>query len=154
MRSNPPPDGCCGTAKGVFSELSDDAVKKGPQIGTRRSRSTSMNGKNRKPATPGTGQAFYSARARDSIFQLPRAAPVDRPSLRCLIDSLSDSQQCRSEMRKQKPHGAALAWLKRLSLSQGYFSEVTSGEIQKGVELTSLHDPAKAADIAAWAATA
>jgi predicted nucleic acid-binding protein len=56
-----------------------------------------------------------------------------------------------SEMRKRKPHGAALAWLQSLTLGQGYFSAVTFGEIQKGVELTSLHDPAKAAEIAAWA---
>ena len=54
-------------------------------------------------------------------------------------------------MRKQKPHGAALAWFKSLTLGQGYFSAVTFGEIQKGVELTSLHDPAKATEIAAWA---
>lgn len=56
-----------------------------------------------------------------------------------------------SEMRKPKPHGGVLAWLKSLELGQGYFSAVTFGEIQKGVELTRLQDPLKAAEIETWA---
>jgi len=54
-------------------------------------------------------------------------------------------------MRKRNPHAAALAWLQIPTLGQGYFSAVTFGEIQKGVDLTSIHDPAKASEIAAWA---
>jgi predicted nucleic acid-binding protein len=57
-----------------------------------------------------------------------------------------------SEMRKRKPHGAALAWLQSLELGQVFFSAVTFGEIQKGVEVTRQQDPVKANEIAAWAA--
>lgn len=57
-----------------------------------------------------------------------------------------------SEMRKRKPHGGALAWLQSLELGQVFFSAVTFGEIQKGVEVTRQQDPVKANEIAAWAA--
>jgi hypothetical protein len=56
-----------------------------------------------------------------------------------------------SEMRKRKPHGGALAWLQSLELGQAFFSAVTFGEIQKGVEITRQKDPAKASEIEAWA---
>jgi hypothetical protein len=56
-----------------------------------------------------------------------------------------------SEMRKPKPHGGAFAWLQSLGLGQGFFSAVTFGEIQKGVELTRQQDPVKANEIEAWA---
>ena len=57
-----------------------------------------------------------------------------------------------SELRKPKPHGAAVAWLHSLELGQGFFSAVTFGEIQKGVELTRRQDSVKANEIEAWAA--
>ena len=57
-----------------------------------------------------------------------------------------------SELRKPKPHGAAVAWLHSLELSQAFFSAVTFGEIQRGVELTRRQDPVKANEIEAWAA--
>ena len=57
-----------------------------------------------------------------------------------------------SELRKPKPHGAASAWLHSLALGQGFFSAVTFGEIQRGVELTRRQDPVKANEIEAWAA--
>ena len=57
-----------------------------------------------------------------------------------------------SELRKPKPHGGAVAWLQSLELGQGFFSAVTFGEIQKGVELTRRQDPVKANEIEAWAA--
>jgi predicted nucleic acid-binding protein len=57
-----------------------------------------------------------------------------------------------SELRKPKPHGAAAAWLQSLQVGQGFFSAVTFGEIQKGVELTRRQDPVKASEIEAWAA--
>jgi predicted nucleic acid-binding protein len=55
------------------------------------------------------------------------------------------------ESRKPKPHGGALAWLQSLELGQGFFSAITFGEIQKGVELTRRQDTAKANEIEAWA---
>lgn len=57
-----------------------------------------------------------------------------------------------SELRKPKPHGATVAWLHGLELGQGFFSAVTFGEIQRGVELTRRQDPIKANEIEAWAA--
>jgi len=57
-----------------------------------------------------------------------------------------------SELRKPKPHAAAVAWLHSLGLGQGFFSAVTFGEIQRGVELTRRQDPVKANEIEAWAA--
>jgi toxin FitB len=56
-----------------------------------------------------------------------------------------------SEMRKPKPHAGALAWLHSLDVGQGFFSAVTFGEIQKGVELARQQDPAKANEIESWA---
>ena len=55
-------------------------------------------------------------------------------------------------MRKPKPHGGAFAWLQSLELGQVFFSAVTFGEIQKGVEITRRQDPLKANEIEAWAA--
>jgi toxin FitB len=56
-----------------------------------------------------------------------------------------------SEMRQPKPHGGAFAWLHSLGVGQGFFSAVSFGEIQKGVELTRQQDPLKANEIEAWA---
>ena len=52
-----------------------------------------------------------------------------------------------SELRKPKPYGAAVAWLENLELGQGFFSAVTFGEIQRGVELTRRQDPIKANEL-------
>lgn len=57
-----------------------------------------------------------------------------------------------SEMRKKKPHGGAFAWLQSLEVEQVFFSAVTFGEIQRGVELTRRQDPLKASEIEVWAA--
>jgi toxin FitB len=55
-------------------------------------------------------------------------------------------------MRKPKPHGGAFAWLQSLELGQVFFSAVTFGGIQRGVEITRRQDPLKANEIEAWAA--
>jgi toxin FitB len=55
-----------------------------------------------------------------------------------------------SELRKPKPHGAVLVWLKELQESQIYLSAVTIGELQAGVERTRGQDPSKAAQIQSW----
>jgi len=55
-------------------------------------------------------------------------------------------------MRKPKPHGGAFAWLQSLELGQVFFSAVSFGEIQRGVELTRRQNPVKANEIEAWAA--
>ncbi len=55
-----------------------------------------------------------------------------------------------SELRKPKPHGTVLAWINQLQADQIYLSAVTIGELQTGVELARLQDPAKAAEIELW----
>lgn len=55
-----------------------------------------------------------------------------------------------SELRRTKPHGAVLAWLRSVPDSALHISAMTIGELQAGVELTRERDPAKAAAIEAW----
>ena len=55
-----------------------------------------------------------------------------------------------SEMRRPRPHGAVLAWLRARSNSDLHLSAVTIGELQAGVEMTREQDPAKAAEIEEW----
>ena len=57
-----------------------------------------------------------------------------------------------SELRKPKPHGAVLAWLRGVDDLQLHLSAVTIGEIQAGIELTREQDSAKADEISAWLA--
>ena len=56
-----------------------------------------------------------------------------------------------SELRKPRPHGAVLAWLRAIDDRDLHLSAVTLGEIQTGIELTREQDPEKAAEIEAWA---
>jgi predicted nucleic acid-binding protein len=55
-----------------------------------------------------------------------------------------------SELRKPRPHGAVLAWLKAADEAALHVSAVTLGEIQAGIELTREQDPPKATEIEAW----
>lgn len=55
-----------------------------------------------------------------------------------------------SELRRQRPHRAVVAWLESLDDAQLFLSAVTLGEIQAGIELTREQDPQKATDIEAW----
>lgn len=55
-----------------------------------------------------------------------------------------------SELRKPKPHGAVVAWMKTLRLEQMFLSAVTIGELQAGVELTRRNDAPKAVEIETW----
>jgi predicted nucleic acid-binding protein len=55
-----------------------------------------------------------------------------------------------SELRKTKPHGAVLAWMKTLSVEQIFLSAVTMAELQVGVELTRRQDAVKAREIESW----
>lgn len=55
-----------------------------------------------------------------------------------------------SELRKQKPQGAVIAWINTLRPEQIFLSAVTIGELQVGVELTRKSDPAKAMEIESW----
>ena len=55
-----------------------------------------------------------------------------------------------SELRKPKPHGAVIAWLKRVPDNELFISALTLGELQAGVERTRRQDAEKAASMEAW----
>lgn len=55
-----------------------------------------------------------------------------------------------SELRRPRPHGAVLAWLRQVPDTALHLSAVTLGELQARVLLTREQDPAKAAEIEAW----
>ena len=55
-----------------------------------------------------------------------------------------------SELRKPRPHGGVIAWLRSAEDADLYLSVVTLGEIQAGVELTRDQDASKAAEFEAW----
>ena len=55
-----------------------------------------------------------------------------------------------SELRRPRPHGAVVAWLREVSDTDVHLSAVTIGELQAGIEITREQDPAKAAEIEAW----
>jgi predicted nucleic acid-binding protein len=56
-----------------------------------------------------------------------------------------------SELRKPRPRPELVAWLETIEEANLHLSAVTIGEIQAGIELTRDQDPAKAAEIEAWA---
>jgi len=55
-----------------------------------------------------------------------------------------------SELRKPKPHGGVLAWLKELKDEQIFLSAVTFGELQRGIERTRARNRIKAEEIESW----
>jgi predicted nucleic acid-binding protein len=55
-----------------------------------------------------------------------------------------------SELRRPRPHGAVLAWLRATSETDLYVSAVTIGELQAGAEITREQDAVKAAEIESW----
>lgn len=55
-----------------------------------------------------------------------------------------------SELRRQRPHGAVLAWLENTADQDLHLSAVTLAEIQAGIEITREQDVGKAAEIEAW----
>jgi predicted nucleic acid-binding protein len=55
-----------------------------------------------------------------------------------------------SELRRVRPHGAVVAWLKQRSDHELFIASVSIGELQTGVELTRRQDPAKADEIERW----
>lgn len=55
-----------------------------------------------------------------------------------------------SELRRNKPHGAVVAWLESVNDKDLHLSAVSIGEIQAGIEITREQDPDKAAQIEQW----
>lgn len=56
-----------------------------------------------------------------------------------------------SELRKLRPHGAVVAWLRSRNDRDIYISAVTLGEIQASIEITREQDTTKAAELEQWA---
>ena len=55
-----------------------------------------------------------------------------------------------SELRRPRPHGAVLAWLRATADTDLHLSAVTIGELQAGVEITREQDAVKAAELEIW----
>jgi len=55
-----------------------------------------------------------------------------------------------SELRRNKPHGAVVAWLESVNDKDLHLSAVSIGEIQAGIEITREQDTDKAAQIEQW----
>lgn len=55
-----------------------------------------------------------------------------------------------SELRRAKPHGAVLAWVRSVDDAHLNVSSVTLGELQAGVEMTREQDEAKAQELQEW----
>lgn len=55
-----------------------------------------------------------------------------------------------SELRRVRPHGAVVAKVASVDLSELAVSAVTIGELQTGIERTRDHDPIKAIEIENW----
>jgi toxin FitB len=55
-----------------------------------------------------------------------------------------------SELRKNRPHGGVVAWVKEIPDEALFVSAVTLGEIQAGIEVTREQDAAKAREIEQW----
>jgi hypothetical protein len=55
-----------------------------------------------------------------------------------------------SELRRTKPHGAVLAWLKTVPAQRLFLSAFSIAELQAGVEALWERDPAKAEEIETW----
>lgn len=55
-----------------------------------------------------------------------------------------------SELRKNRPHGAVVAWRKSIPVDQLAIPAVVVGEIQEGIEITRKQDPYKARELEAW----
>lgn len=55
-----------------------------------------------------------------------------------------------SELRRQKPHGAVVAWIQSVDDKDLYLSSITLAEIQAGIEITRDRDAECAAELEAW----
>lgn len=55
-----------------------------------------------------------------------------------------------SELRRPRPHGAVVSWLREIDDERLFTSAMTIFELQKGAELTRRGEPARAAAIERW----
>ncbi|NQV79422.1 MAG: type II toxin-antitoxin system VapC family toxin [Alphaproteobacteria bacterium] len=55
-----------------------------------------------------------------------------------------------SELRRQRPHGSVVAWLRERRDDELFISAITLGELQAGVEITRAQDSARAEALDQW----
>ena len=55
-----------------------------------------------------------------------------------------------SDLRRPRPHGAVLEWVRAADETDLHLSAVTLGELQAGIELTRAQAPEKAAELQRW----
>jgi toxin FitB len=55
-----------------------------------------------------------------------------------------------SELRKNRPHGAVVAWRKSVPTNQLAVPGIVVAEIQTGIEVTRKQDPSKAIELESW----
>lgn len=55
-----------------------------------------------------------------------------------------------SELRRNKPHAAVVAWVQAVDEKDLYLSSVTLAEIQSGIEITRDQDRERAAELERW----
>ena len=55
-----------------------------------------------------------------------------------------------AELRRPRPHGAVLEWMRAADDADLHLSAVTLGELQAGIERTRAQDPGKAAELQRW----
>lgn len=55
-----------------------------------------------------------------------------------------------SELRRARPHGGVLSWIRDTPAERLHLAAVTIGEIQAGIEITRERDAAKAAELERW----
>jgi predicted nucleic acid-binding protein len=55
-----------------------------------------------------------------------------------------------SELRKPRPHGAVMEWLRTIPAQNVFVPAIVFGEMQTGIELTKEQDRDKAKEIEGW----
>ena len=55
-----------------------------------------------------------------------------------------------SELRRERPHGAVVAWINAVADHELFLSVVTLAEIQAGIELTREQNPQRAEALEIW----
>jgi prevent-host-death family protein len=136
-------------AKARFSELLDASLKEGPQVVTRR-------GVEGAALVPIEQWRRLQRAARPTLKELLLARDRDsrdwsRPGDRGAAGRRqSSSESTCSELRRPRPRGAVLAWVRTIPHEHLHLSAVTLSELQASVEITRERDPDKAAEIEAW----
>ena len=139
-------------AKARFSELLETCLRDGPQVVTRRGAEAAVLvpvdewRRLQRAAKPTLKELLLSDRAR-AILPCRNAAGSAAERRRRLPDMYLLDTNVVSELRRARPHGAVLAWLRRVPDADLHLSAVTVGEIQAGIEIAREQDEARASEL-------